>query len=419
MVFFYVNFFLPDSLFTVANQSQVVLDRHVRLYHNLVINLKARLEQEACDAEEADNKEQELAELEESLASGGGGIGDSAVPGLDTISLISDTPPGAQIVWAGGACGALAYESVDELRVAVESLQRLHAELQEEARHLTARVEESKAAGAASRMPGSGDDADRDPIVSCLVGAAEAWMALSRMTRPGERERHDGAEGDASYLARLPGTAPLHCDGDKDGGSSNSGRRGSLLSGRSDRRSTSGRDTGSSKRGRAVSARKAQTPGRGERGPRGLMLEQSQTSLQQSSSAGWVGNGGGTLEAATNTPARRRELFYHLVDAFREYQTRRRSQQSAVGIGGADGEQRLVGGGERVEGSASVTGSTVAAGAEGGGGELPPISASCGGGGATASASDFSVSVRTLCDLGPPDCRDVSTQTVAKVGGSG
>ena len=37
--------------------------------------------------------------------------------------MASDTASGAQVVWAGGACGALVYESVDELRVAVDSLQ--------------------------------------------------------------------------------------------------------------------------------------------------------------------------------------------------------------------------------------------------------------------------------------------------------
>lgn len=426
MYFLCANFLPPTRCVARQTFSQVVLDKHVRLYHNLVINLKARLEQEACDTEEADTKEQELAELEESLASGGGHVGDRAAPGLDSMSLNSDTPPGAHIVWAGGACGALAYESVDELRVAVESLQRLHAELQEEARSLTARIEESKAAYAADRIQGG--DGDRNPIVACLLSAAEAWMSLS----PGEGERYDGAEGGDSCFTGPAGSAPRLCDGEKDGDNSNSEPRGSLRSGRSSGRNTPGRGSSSSssckrgKAGAAAATRNAPTPGRGERAQRGLSSEQCQPRSQQPSSSGRAGSDGGKLEAATDTPVRRRALFYHLVDAFREYQARGGNQQTAKGAGGAgaDDGQRLVGGEARAGGSVSVAGSTAAAGAEGAGGggvggELPPIGASCGGGGGTASASDFSVSVRTLCDLGPPDCRDASTQTVAKVGDTG
>lgn len=90
--------------------------------------MKAQLEQEVTvDKDE----EQELADLEESLAGSGDGAGSGAGSGvgrthggtLDTMSLTSDETPGAQVVWAGGACGGLVYESVDELRVAVESLQ--------------------------------------------------------------------------------------------------------------------------------------------------------------------------------------------------------------------------------------------------------------------------------------------------------
>lgn len=93
----------------------MVLGKRVGLYHNLVIGLKTQLEQEAAVNE---LEEQELADLEGSLASGSGRAG-----ALETMSLMSDATPGAQVVWAGGACDGLVYESVDELRVAVESLQ--------------------------------------------------------------------------------------------------------------------------------------------------------------------------------------------------------------------------------------------------------------------------------------------------------
>lgn len=87
----------------------------MRLYYDIVVGLKAQLEQGATVGK---NEEQELADLEESLASGGGGGGV-----FDAMSLTSDETSGAQVAWAGGACDGLVYESVDELRVAVESLQ--------------------------------------------------------------------------------------------------------------------------------------------------------------------------------------------------------------------------------------------------------------------------------------------------------
>lgn len=105
----------------------MVLGKRVQLYHDLVIDLKAQLEEEAAVDE---HEEQELAQLEESLASGAG-AGDGGGPGgegrggagLDNVSLASEATSGAQVTWAGGACGGLVYESVGELRVAVESLQ--------------------------------------------------------------------------------------------------------------------------------------------------------------------------------------------------------------------------------------------------------------------------------------------------------
>lgn len=93
----------------------MVLGKRVRLYYELVVGLKAQLEQ-GVTADK--NEEQELADLEESLASGGGGGG-----AFDAMSLTSEETSGAQVAWAGGACDGLVYESVDELRVAAESLQ--------------------------------------------------------------------------------------------------------------------------------------------------------------------------------------------------------------------------------------------------------------------------------------------------------
>eukprot|EP00903_Cladosiphon_okamuranus_P009818 g9331.t1 len=390
----------------LATASEAVLEKHVRLYHDLVISLKARLEQEACDAADGIIEEQELAELEESLASGvggcgGGGNGDgsgggdkTAVSALDTVSLTSDTPPGAQTIWAGGACGALAYESVDELRVAVESLQRLHSELQEEARKLTKRIDESRAADATARTAGdSGSGSDEsDPVVSCLLNAAETWVMQSQTTRiPGGEETQDrggGGSNSASLLLALPASA----GGPRD--TNSSGGRGSLQSDRRNRRKTPGsRDSSRSKRAKAAG-------------------EQDEPGPQQAPFVGGEEIGGGdTLAAATKTPLRRRELFYHLVDAFREYQTRGTDRSSTAESGGAGvDEVGLANRKNRDEGG----------GGGGRGSGLPPIRVSSGDGGgggdcAGASASDnFSVSVRTLRDFGPPECRNASTQTVAK-----
>lgn len=78
--------------------------------------------------------EKKLADLEEALAHSGGGSGWSgesgrgngvrgdARAGLDTMSLNSDATTSSQTVWAGGACEGLVYESVDELRVTVDSV---------------------------------------------------------------------------------------------------------------------------------------------------------------------------------------------------------------------------------------------------------------------------------------------------------
>eukprot|EP00752_Nemacystus_decipiens_P004512 g4120.t1 len=402
----------------LATASEVVLEKHVRLYHDLVVSLKARLEKEACDAEEDTSEEQALAELEESLASGGGGSsggerfpGDKTVSALDTMSLTSDTPPGAQVIWAGGACGALAYESVDELRVAVESLQRLHAELQQEAKTLAARIEESRAADAAVKTArsGAGGD-DGDPVVSCLLNAAEAWVVRSRAAAHGEQKAPgrgggSGSSSSASLLLALPASAAGQLD-------TGGGKRGSLPSGRSGRkaRGSSSRSSSDSTRGKAAGERVGTASGR-----RGTTAPEEQDHpsdpQQAATSVGGEGSGGGTLAAATTTLPRRRELFYHLVDAFRDYQTRGGTQQSSTTVSGG-------GAGVDEEGLANCE---KQAEGNGGGGGLPPIGGSCGGGGgsgddfAGASASDnFSVSVRTLCDFGPLERRNASTQTIAK-----
>lgn len=327
---------------------------------------------------------------------------------FDTMSLSSDTTPGAQVVWAGGACGGLVYESVDELHVAVESLRRLHAELQEEAETLTARVEESRAAEAAARTAGGGSSSDSgDPVVCRLLSAAETWMMLSRTAVLGEGQAQDrgGGESSSSLSLALPASAGGPCD-------SNSGRGGSPQSGLRNRRKTPGSGSSRSKKGKAAGGRIGTASGRGGGAPE----EQDQPGPQQASVVGRDGSSGGTLAAATKTPLQRRELFYHLVDDFRDYQTGGRSQQRTAAVTGGAG----------VDGEESVNQRTRAEG-NGGGSELPPIGVSSvggdggggGGGGdcAGASASDnYSVSVRTLCDFGPPECRNASTQTIAKVG---
>lgn len=363
--------------------------------------------------------------------------------GLDTMSLTSDTPPGAQVIWAGGACGALAYESVGELRVAVESLQRLHAELQEETRNLTARVEESRAADAAGRS--SGDD----PLASYLLEAAGAWMVTLQTTAPGDEQpekQEDLGRSGGSGLLMLPASVGGHrssrhlsCDGNNyHNHAVNDGWRRSLHSKgkRTNLRTPSG---GSGiKEGKIGVARRWSNTGTGGRGQRGLPLPQDEVDLLPSSSSTMEFNGGGALAAATTSSVRRRELFYHLVDAFRDYQTTEMAQQTneAVDDGaGVDGEG-LAGGGERGKGRIPGVGSSTAAaagdGAEGGvgiggniGDQFPPIGVLCGGGGresgfgggGTSASDNISLSVRTLCDFGPPECRSVSTQTIAKVGG--
>ena len=249
---------------------------------------------------------------------------------------------------------------------------------------------------AAAKTAGSGAGSDdRDPVVSCLLNAAEAWMMLSRTATLG-KEKVPDRSGNASLLLATPASAAGQSD-------TSSGRRGSVQSGRRSRRKTRGssRSSSNSKRGEWVGTAS------GRRG--GAPEEQDQPAFQQASSGGGEGGGGGRpLAAATATPLRRRELFYHLVDAFRDYQTRRRTQQSTTASGGTVvDEQGVLSREKRAEGN-------------GGGSGLPLIGTSCGGGGgdsAAASVSDnFSVSVRTLCDFGPPECRNASTQTIAKVG---
>ncbi|CBJ33834.1 conserved unknown protein [Ectocarpus siliculosus] len=431
----------------LAEASEEVLHKRVRLYHELVISLKARLEQEACDddAEDDDVSDgQELAELEESLASSGGGGGgirkaadDTTVSCLDTLSSTSDTPSSAQVIWAGGACGALAYESVDELRVAVESLQRLHTELREEASRLTVRIEEAvDSAPAAGTEGGRGRDTE-DPVVSCLIEAAEEWMAAalaSRPARPGEeRDRIGGGSGggggsgneeEGPPLLLLPASASRRersvrgSPGDHSGATTPNNN----ITGAIDRRYNL--RSGSGKRGKTADSSRSGKRGAVATARGGSALANQRRKQTPSPSPCTTPSGGGrdggALAAATKTPLRRRELFYHLVDAFREYQRRRTSQH--VGDGAVDvGSDRLPGGEEWGQKGVPGTGTTAAeAGGPDGGGsnastEFPPVGVSFGDDGDLHSASDgLSASVRTLCDFGPPDCHSVSTQTVAK-----
>ncbi|CAM9952650.1 unnamed protein product, partial [Ectocarpus fasciculatus] len=436
----------------LAEASEVVLHKRVRLYHDLVISLKARLEQEACDddAEDDDISDgQELADLEESLASSGGGghrraADDTTVSCLETLSSTSDTPPSAQVVWAGGACGALAYESVDELRVAVESLQRLHAELREEARGLTARIDEAVDTAPAAGTEGDGGRETEDPVVSCLLEAAEEWTATalaSRPARPGKEPGGicGGGKEEGPPMLLLPSSASGRAlsvrglPGDHSGATNNNsnnnntganGHRYNLRSGGGNRGKTAGSKSGSGSRGKTTDSSRSGKRGSvaTARGGSTLANQQRQQSPSPSPCAARTGGGrdGGALATATKTPLRRRELFYHLVDAFREYQTRRTGQHVGDGAVGVDSD-RLPDGKERGRKGATETGTTTAeaGGLDGGGSsvstEFPPVGVSFGDGGDLHSASDgLSASVRTLCDFGPPDCHSVSTQTVAK-----
>lgn len=110
----------PHALASARTRAwaQVVLGKRVKLYHNLVVGLKIQLEKQTADAD--DGEDRELADLEESLAGSGGGADGL---GADTLSSVPGSgPPGSEITWAGGPCNELVYGSVDELRVAVDSL---------------------------------------------------------------------------------------------------------------------------------------------------------------------------------------------------------------------------------------------------------------------------------------------------------
>lgn len=261
-------------------------------------------------------------------------------------------------------------------------IQRMHAELQEEAMDLTARVEEMGAVNARHQK------ATTDPLTDYLLESATAWMSRLKLKPAAEK-------GEADTGSFVP-TDPVG----------------------SEWKSTSNNRSKRFMSHRVVKAGTLEKAGRyfgGLRTIHGLAYEsQLELGQQELSAVTHLGSEAGALAEATGTPLCRRQLFYHLVDAFREYQARARQADSEM----AGGKKSVHGAGSAAEG-------------EGDENELPPEfdapaekMSSTGRGGIDegfyggASASDISsVSVRTLRDFGAPELRSVSTQTVAKVGG--
>lgn len=264
--------------------------------------------------------------------------------------------------------------------------QHLHADLQDEARNLRARADRAQAAD--SRL-----GASEDPLVTCLLGAAEAWMDRSR---PED-------EGDDGSHFRV--------------GSARPGADGIPTASRRRTNSRSRRATTAGARGKAVN-----------KGRRGLSMtgiggsrRSQELKRDRRELAKPKGEPGGELAAATATSPRRRELFYSLVDAFRDYKARA-SQVS--GVAAVDVSARTTDG-ELAKETKCILGAGLTESGEGGGdGLLPttavPVDGGGGGGGycmGSLASDRSSASVRTLCVFGPPERCSVSTQTIAKVGG--
>ena len=273
----------------------------------------------------------------------------------------------------------------------------MHADLREEATSLTARAEEAKATKA--RLA-----ATEDPLVNCLLKAAETWAARPR--QPEETEN-------TSILA-LPGSG------------SASGSKGSdAVWNPADRRSPQQRKsrnrgrstTVRSRRGRRRAVNKFGEPCANHAGGVGAVVQPlgQEDPRGHGATVADGGGSGGPLAAAATTPFRRRELFADLVDAFRQYQADRRraklvaSESGSQSVAGASSDQE----------KESSPGLRPKAGDEAGGDDLPPIGVLGGGGsgfvGAVSVSDRSCASARTLCDFGPTECRSASTQTVAKV----
>lgn len=363
--------------------------------------------------------------------------------------------------------------------------QRLHAELQEEDKKLTERVTRAHTENDRLRA--------RDNPVACwLLTATEEWMRMVSQSRSWSQSRlksatpdHDSQEqaggaikvkndedgSSLDYLGQLSGitskcsdSTTLGCEASYTIGSNRTSnnsvrsRRIKVPSRRNVHHKRShgkGADSNEAKNASAPPASMDRSirrdlgslasPGEESRQRRvreGKELDTVPHEITRGTSEG------GPLLLAAATPTQRRDLFYHLVDAFRDFQTRTSRRNKASVHGNADAgsaaahddqedAQMRVNSNDQVlscmPGSAAVA-KVADAGERSGDGTLPQISVgrpcakaiSTGskyvggndGGGCVggASASDLSsASVRTLRDFGPAEHRSASTQTVAKV----
>lgn len=302
----------------------------------------------------------------------------------------------------------------------------MHVELKEEARNTTAQAEEAKAANARRR-------ASEDPLVTSLLEAAEKWMTLPKPSAMAEQEEAAAAtalnkEGSGGLAASDSAAARGGLTGNSRTAKSRNRNRRKSKTGRSARR-----NTGETSGDRDLPKQKRRSGAQGGR-PEGRDESQGASTTVHES---------GVLAAATATPHQRRELFYALVDAFRDHQARARQTGACSttadtnnGVKNTAGDGDFPQAGGAAEGAGGIAASCLAGSGSGGGvdelirpivtsrgsGGLPTAAARdkfrSGGGnvGGEASASDLSsVSVRTLCDFGAPERRVASTQTIAKV----
>ena len=273
--------------------------------------------------------------------------------------------------------------------------QRLHNQLQEEARNLTVCAEEKHPTGTTQKE-------DNDPLVVALIRVAENWVLRFKSTNSiKDREDLNGA-----YTVN--------------------GVSSDVLRGRNSARSN---DCGKGPRRHCAKAswrvKKADGGGKDRvvhLTPRTAIVQKT---IQQPRDFATCSMGSGALATATKTPFLRRHFFYDLVEAFRDFQTKSLPPNgcSASDSGAenyVDGESRCYADDPLVEasvadgGEAHVVDESLAHDAQG---EGDSVSGCVGTGSCGSSLSDLSsVSVRTLCEFGTVGQRNAWTQTVAKVG---
>lgn len=349
-------------------------------------------------------------------------------------------------------------------------------ELKQEAQQASARVEQSTAAAAtesATFGPNAGD-----PLVACLLETADKWMVAAGLmpVRSGTAaaavtpmQEAAPARAKAPLEAVPPFKSPqLSCRASElgfpkeVGGGNNSAMNGrgdfiqSIAEGSINSSSSSGGGSPRKRRtvihheqGKVEHGRRGRERGRREERCRETRRERKDRPTTSASLSGSDGQMTPTAAVAICSE-QRRQLFYALVDALRNFQMNKveRSRRDAGSAPAA------VGGGEENAGSTEdkaskppenaldperVQATCVHKGnsACGEGEESPAIVKPCGigeemsmsvslgiGGGrgdiglyGEGSTSDLSsVSVKTLHEFGPPELRSVSTQTIAKVG---